>query len=420
MTMIKKLPMVFMLLTSIRLYAGGLFVYEVGSPDMGTASAGWAARAQDAATVFTNPAGMSRFCNPQLTAGIEPIYINARFSPNSKTTVRGKNGNASTWIPAGGFFYSRPLTDKISVGIASVGYLGSALDWGTKWVGRYHARKNLLQGYSLVLAGSYQLTPSLSVGAGLNTMYGVMRQFSSINNGIDRLPDGKLSFKDRHYGFGGIAGILYEPSCGTRLGLTYLSSVHLHFSNRPKAHQVGPTLRLIFDRLRLDSTKLKVTIKTPQMVMASFYKAMNGCLAILGNVGWQEWSNFGRVDIALRDVNTNSLKIKTKYKDTWHAALGLQYQILDPLRLSCGIAYDSSFVSNKNRPVTLPVGEQWRFGTGALFQWRQNVHLYANYEFLWSGNLKVNQSKGVLLGRISGHYRQFYTHFFNMGINTCF
>ena len=39
--------------------AGGLYLYELGTPDVGTAAAGWAARAQDAGTVFTNPAGMT-------------------------------------------------------------------------------------------------------------------------------------------------------------------------------------------------------------------------------------------------------------------------------------------------------------------------------------------------------------------------
>jgi len=39
---------------------------ELGTPDVGRASAGWAARADDAATVFTNPAGMSRLSGKQL------------------------------------------------------------------------------------------------------------------------------------------------------------------------------------------------------------------------------------------------------------------------------------------------------------------------------------------------------------------
>ena len=43
-------------------HAGALYIYEVGNPsDTGYAGAGLAARAGDAGTVFTNPAGMTRF-----------------------------------------------------------------------------------------------------------------------------------------------------------------------------------------------------------------------------------------------------------------------------------------------------------------------------------------------------------------------
>lgn len=38
-------------------HAGGLYLYELGTPDVGAAAAGWAARVQDAATVFTNHSG---------------------------------------------------------------------------------------------------------------------------------------------------------------------------------------------------------------------------------------------------------------------------------------------------------------------------------------------------------------------------
>ena len=40
-------------------WAGGISLYEIGTPDVGLAAAGFAVRAQDASTVFTKPAGMS-------------------------------------------------------------------------------------------------------------------------------------------------------------------------------------------------------------------------------------------------------------------------------------------------------------------------------------------------------------------------
>ena len=39
--------------------AAGFWIYEMGTPDLGAVSAGRAASAQDAATVFGNPAGMT-------------------------------------------------------------------------------------------------------------------------------------------------------------------------------------------------------------------------------------------------------------------------------------------------------------------------------------------------------------------------
>ena len=92
--------------------AGGLYLYELGTPDVGLAAAGWAARAQDAATVFTNPAGMTRLEKSELLVGVQPLYLHAEFSPDTNTTTSGSDGDASTWLPAGGLSYVHNLNWK--------------------------------------------------------------------------------------------------------------------------------------------------------------------------------------------------------------------------------------------------------------------------------------------------------------------
>jgi len=54
--------------------AGGLIAYEVGTAEVGLASAGNSARAQDASTVFTNPAGMTRLEGTQLAVSCARCY----------------------------------------------------------------------------------------------------------------------------------------------------------------------------------------------------------------------------------------------------------------------------------------------------------------------------------------------------------
>ena len=103
---------IFALLISSSAQAGGLYLYELGNPDVGTAAAGWAARAQDAATVFTNPAGMTRLDKSELLVGGQPVYLHAEFSPDSNTTTSGSDGDASTWLAAGGIYYVHNLNWK--------------------------------------------------------------------------------------------------------------------------------------------------------------------------------------------------------------------------------------------------------------------------------------------------------------------
>ena len=104
-----------------KVLAAGFYLYEIGTPDVGLASAGYASRAQDASTVFTNPAGMTRLNGPQFLVGIQPVYYYQVFSPNSHTTKTGTDGgNSFVPLPSGSFFYVYSLTPKLKLGIGDV------------------------------------------------------------------------------------------------------------------------------------------------------------------------------------------------------------------------------------------------------------------------------------------------------------
>jgi len=80
-------PVVVSFLLTSTAWAGGAYLNEVGSDDVGLASAGYASRAQDATNLFTNPAGMTRLEHSEPQFGVEPIYLYAKFSPNSDTSA---------------------------------------------------------------------------------------------------------------------------------------------------------------------------------------------------------------------------------------------------------------------------------------------------------------------------------------------
>lgn len=401
-------------------YAGGLFLYELGTPDLRLASAGWAARAEDPATVFTNPAGMTRLCGHQAQVNVQPIYAHIRFNPNSQTTVSGPPGNSSELIPAGSMFATTQLTDQWSAGVGALGYWGASLSYGNHWVGRYYVTKTLLQGFSLLPALAYRVNEWLSFGVGANLMYGLMDQQCAINNVLEGLGDGRLKIRDNRFAAGAILGALLECNPCTRVGVQYISRVSLKFKAKPNFQGLGSVLR---DRLSLTGvldSRVRITSKVPNSVMLSLYHQLNPCITVMANGGWQQWSTFARAEISLADSDERTLTVVPNYKDTWHGALGCQYALDSTLSLSAGVAFDSSMLHNRSRTLSLPVGPQWRFATGFEYLLCNGLVLNSGYEFIWSGDLDLDQRRGALTGRVAGDFHQVCQHILAVSLGWCF
>lgn len=113
------------------------------------------------------------------------------------------------------------------------------------------------------------------------------------------------------------------------------------------------------------------------------------------------------------DARATTLNLK--YDDTWHGAVGAAYKATEKWTLTGGFAYDTSAVSDGNRTVTLPMGEAYRFGLGALFHKSEKFDFGAGFEFIWSGDMKVSQESGYR-GDISGSYDNVYFTFFTMNM----
>jgi long-chain fatty acid transport protein len=50
------------------------------------------------------------------------------------------------------------------------------------------------------------------------------------------------------------------------------------------------------------------------------------------------------------------------------------------------------------------MGEAWRFALGAQYAFTPNLTLGADYEFVWMGNMSVDQDRGPLAGHVAGDY----------------
>jgi long-chain fatty acid transport protein len=378
--------------------AGGLLLYEFGTAEPGLAAAGYAARAQDASTAFTNPAGMTRLEGTQAMAGGQLMWLNNRFSIGEGTSpgLGGSNGGraigASGFVPGAGAFVTHSLSPDVSLGFSIAGNFGSIIDYDEQWVGRYRVQQATLLGIQFVPSVAYRVNDKLSVGAGINAVYGIFNQQVAINNVLPAAADGRLEVDDRSWGFGGNLGLLYEVAPGTRVGLTWTSQVDLDFRAPAQFSGLDPALSALLASRGLLDAQLSIGAKIPQQVMASAFSQIDERWAVLGNVGWQQWSRFGQVAIGIDNTaNPVALTTSLPFKDTWHVAVGAQYRLSDPWRLNFGVAYDSGFQDSSNVSPLVPVNAAWRFGVGGEQQISRSVKWGIAGELLYGGTLDVNQ-----------------------------
>lgn len=398
-------------------FGAGLILYEINSPLTGTASAGWAALAEDASTAFTNPAGMALLDRSQLLVGAQPVIITSKFNPSPATTFSGTDGgNAGGVIPSLGAYYVHSFSDRLKLGFSLLSYFGLGIDYGDDWVGRYYVEKSDFLTLTLSPSVAYKVNDWLSIGAMFNVLYSKLRSESAIRNFLGG-PDGQLRYEDDDFGFGGGLGLLIEPRKGTRFGVTYYSPVDVSFSDVPELNGVGPVLGGLLSILGLDGTSVGMKFTIPQWIMVSGYQQITDKLAIMGNFGWQDWSQFGNVDISL-SVNPDTprrFNNQLGFKDTWHAAIGAQYRVSEAWLLSAGFAYDSSPSDESNRSPDMAFDRNFRYSAGVQYDWTKNLTLGLAYVFIDLGSASINK-QGFLRGNLVGDYSPHNVNVINLNL----
>lgn len=394
--------------------AAGLFLTEMATPDMGRAAAGRAAIAEDAATAFTNPAGMTRLEGTHLLAGLQGGFGNVRFDRGNGTTVSGGNGgNASGAFPGAGLYAVHSITPDLRIGLSLGSNFGGMLEYERGWSGRYYGTKADLVTFGAYPVAAYKVTDWLSVGAGAQIVYGRLNNKTSVAAPLGG-SDGQIQLESSDVGFGGTAGVLIEPVAGTRFGVTYTSLVDLDFEQRPDLTGGGPVFDALDPRISTADVDLGLTI--PQTVMLSGYHDLTPAIAVMGNVTWQNWSKFGQPSLEISGATTSQTTANLDYNDTWGLALGARWRVLPKLSWSAGVAFDTSPMSKSQRTPALPLDQQIRVGTGVQYALADGVSLGAAYQYLNLGEGDLDRERGSLSGRLQGNYSTNEVHFVNVSV----
>ncbi|HGV3508834.1 TPA: OmpP1/FadL family transporter [Klebsiella michiganensis] len=356
-------------------HASALYFYEVGTEDAALAGAGQAARAQDASTLLTNPAGMTRLPDHMLTGGVQAMGGDISYQLDNESSGRQSPGNVMNLFPNASMFYTQRLNDSVSAGLGLYGNYGLGIDFG-EWAGDRLIKKSTMVAMTLSPGIAWKLSDNVSVGAAVGLNYGYL----SLTRNVDRHDERQ---NDHDWAMNYRLGILMDLTDQTRAGITWTSKTDYHFSIDGKAR---------FPNLPNVEYDLPVAaqVRAPQQVMLSVVHDVNKYWSVMGDLGWQDWSQFGSPEIT---INGQAGNRNNRLKDTWHTALGIQFRPEDRWRLNAGIAFDSTpYKTQSDVALTLPTGDEWRFATGAQYQMTSASNIGFAVEYLHMQSSQVNSA----------------------------
>jgi long-chain fatty acid transport protein len=390
--------------------AGGGFQLNEGATDwMANAYAGEPAKAYDASTVFTNPAGMVRLNQSEFDASLVGIFPTDRFSgtntidgvPTSGTTSGDFIQKAATAAQFGVL----NLTPDFKIGFSATVPFGQRTSYPTDFVGRYQGLVSSITDFQFTVAGSYRINEHWSIGIGPVLNYFNPRFTSALNLGP--LGDAYADFHGQNTAFGFNVGLLYQFDENTRIGIDYHSrlqhnlTVHEGFTPPPMLTVIDPVAA---EEIAAMTSSGKTTIVLPDYLEVGLYHQFDPRWAGMISARWTNWSRLDSVTI----TPTNGqppITFPENWHDTAFVGLGLNYRVTSKLLLQGGWHWDQSPVDDTNRTVRIPDNDRYGIGGGLTYTPLPYLDLQFAYVHLFLPSAKINESvspsAGVLRGTLS-------------------
>lgn len=421
------------LLSAQDVEASGFAIRENSTTGLGNAFASVPTNTDDITSISTNPAAMTYFTGIQGAASNSYIIPRAEFDGDSASTVGGFTINETNAFDGeddigrsalvGAFYTSAEVTDELRLGLAVTSPFGLLTDNSDGWIGRYHALKSSLLTIDVNPVVAYQVTDWLSIGGGFRAVYaeaelsnaidssGIASSGASAPNTI--LPDGRAELYGDDWGFGGNAGIMFEPGKlyapleGLRLGVGYRSRVELKVEGEtdfevPAALTGGGAFT--------DGTDTKAEVDLPESVSFGAHYDLNDQWAVMAQAEWTNWSEFEELLVEFDD-NTPDSVTEEDWHDSWFFAVGMTHRPtwLEGLTIRTGFAYDQTPVPTRTRTPRIPDEDRYwlAFGVGYTpYSW---LTLDLSYTHIFVPDAEIDLEAGdegnTFRGNLDGEYR---------------
>lgn len=392
--------------------AAGFALIEQGVKGLGNAYAGNAAAAEDATTVFFNPAGMIRLKGTQVSVAGHVIMPSAKFSNGNSvvgaaalTGGDGGDGGEDGFVP--NFYYVTEIGSGLKFGLGVNAPFGLATEYDSDWKGRYHAVRSDLKTININPSVAYQVTSQLSLGAGISAQYAEAELTNAADlrriatGGVSTAQDGdaiaKVEGDDWGYGFN--VGLLYDFDTVTRLGVAYRSKVEQNLQGSATFTPTNATATALLAAIRaggnLVDTSVKALVNLPETLSVSVFHNLNDQWALLADITRTRWSRFKELRVDYDSVQADTV-IPENWKDVNRYSVGATYAPGSAWVYRAGIAYDESPVpSAEFRTPRIPDNDRKWLAIGASYASSKSFSVDLGYAHLFVSDTPINNATSL-------------------------
>lgn len=395
--------------------ASGFQLQNQNGAGTGLAYAGAAAVAEDASTIFFNPAGMTYLAQGHsVSLAGTAISRSVKFSNNGTSAMpvltgtgtltglfhpvgdNGGDGGGLALVPAG--YYSYSITPNLRAGLGVSVTYGSETEYDPNFAGRFSGKYTSIHQININPSIAYKVNDMVSLGFGLNYALNEIefRQNSAVSTSA---PQGTLKGDDSAWGYN--LGAMFQLSPSTRVGVSYRSAIKFKLEGTQN----------VASPLNVDRA-IRAELETPDSASLAVSQRLSDRWEMLGDITWTGWSTVNAlVPVVASTGAAATAPLRYNFEDTWRVGLGAKYQYNDALSLRGGVAYDQSPVPNAaSRTMTVPDSDRTWLSFGARWNVTKASSLDFGYAHIFFKNSSteravMNTAETATLQTVRGNFK---------------
>lgn len=378
--------------------AGGFGIREQSTYYQGMSFAGEAV-GNDLSSMFWNPAAAAAVDGINSSSNITVVAVDTDMHTEGMVSSSGSIADPGV-VPAS--YYNYQVNDRLFFGLA----LNSPFSFATKpdnidWAGSPFATTSKVFSLNINPTVAYKITPTLTVGAGLQVEYFdvTLKSGAHPNPALAALIPGRAVEGD-DWGFGATAGLIWQPTVNTQIGLGYRSAVDITLDGTCKGYGLSNTLVPGANPLDLTSgcrtnPNVNADLTLPDIVSLGLRQSLTRDLTFMGTVEWTRWSSLGTIMINSDATGNPVDAFPLNYEDGWFFSGGLEYAYNPNNTFRLGIGWEKSPVTDEERRVSLPDADRLWLSVGATHKLSDRASIDLAYTHIMVDDASICETEAT-------------------------